>query len=84
MFLSSPKMLVIGRVSRAHQRILGGGRDHFEGCIEQRVALPVQLRMESKLVRVLRLLQQWITMSDGNVRSICIGPFLGFHASGCK
>jgi hypothetical protein len=35
-------------------------------------------------VRVLRLLQQWIAMSDGNVWSICIGPFLGLHASGCK
>ena len=83
-FLSSTKTFMIGSVTRAHERILGAGRALFKGCIEERVALAVQLGMESELVRVLRLFQQRIAMGSGDVRGFDLGPLPRLHASGYK
>ena len=84
MLLSSAQALMIGRVPLAHQGILGIDRAFVKSGIEKRVALAHQLSVQGKLVRMLRLFQQWIAMSDGNMRCIHTGPFLGLYASGCK
>ena len=75
---------MIWRVALDHQRILGIGRAFVKSGIEKRVALALHLSVQGKLVRMLRLFQQWIAMSYRDMRRIYSGPFLGLRPSGCK